>query len=201
MDKVWFEEPRTPINVFERARALGDQIGAKRFFREPGLSWLREAWTIGRFGMICEADAVLLSTKDPPDAHLWKSQRKFSVEITEALRPGRRRAEEFKTPRSGVVDIPQEDLPTSAEELDHWLVTAIEHKIPRLKEGVEIDLLFVHLSAWSFFVKEREVELMMRDVVHRYRREKNLDVCILYNNRAAGLEAIVPGGFKNGLRD
>ena len=85
MEKSWFFEPRAPAKIFEAADQMKWDVGAERFLREPGMSWLKEAWIIGRFGLIISADQVALNSTDPPDACLWKDGKEFQIEITEAL--------------------------------------------------------------------------------------------------------------------
>jgi hypothetical protein len=90
MEKSWFFKLRKPVKVFAAADKMKWDIGSERFFRDPKTAWLKEAWIIGRFGLIISADQVALNKSDPPDACLMKGGTELQIEITEALEPGRK---------------------------------------------------------------------------------------------------------------
>jgi hypothetical protein len=195
MEKSWFFELREPAKVFEAADKMKWDIGSERFFRDPKTAWLKEAWIIGRFGLIISADLVALNLTDPPDARLMKGGTEFQIEITEALYPDRKRGDEFKKGQEIIEPnlhdeepfLPEEkNAPWHYGEIDEWIRNAVSKKLEKMKGSRPYDHLLVHLSTGESYLKEDEIREGFIKIVDDFGSRKNFHVVILFGKRVAG---------------
>jgi hypothetical protein len=200
MEKSWFLELREPAKVFEAADKMKWDIGSERFFRDPKTAWLKEAWIIGRFGLIISADLVALNLTDPPDACLRKGGTEFQIEITEALYPDRKRGDEFKKGQEIIKPILDEEEPFILEqknapwhynEIDECIRNAVSKKLEKMKAFRLYDHLLVHLSTGDDYLKENEVKEGFIKIVDDYSSKEHFHVVILFGKRVAGPKWLV----------
>lgn len=169
--KEWFYEWQTPVEFFNSADAIADDLGAERFFNQAGLSWLREAWTVGRFGILTGAKRCKLSKNDPPDAQIEIGSKNFYVEVTEALDPERQRGKEYKQRQfNGMIGQPLMDR--HAEQFHLWVESAVEKKILK-SEFFPVDtIILIHLSGHIWFLHDND-KISFEEQVHNRVFSKN----------------------------
>ena len=157
--------PQKPEVMFRRADLLRRRLGGDRFFNRPGLSWLREAWTLGKFGSEIRANNVELAPIDPPDGYVRVRRSRLPVEITEALDPDRRRGRDYKLPVLGVQTLGQELLMRHERDYVDWVAAAANRKIDRRQNLPPGTIVLIHLSAWLFFVDRVQIEERLWEAV------------------------------------
>jgi hypothetical protein len=184
-------DPRAFWRKADKARS---KLGAERFFNQPGISWLREAWTIGRFGLLVEAQSVALFEPDPPDALLVKDGRTFRFEIVEALKPGRRRGKEYRERRPEPTFVEEEDNWINEQDLKIWVEAAVEKKLRhRYAISGSWDVL-VHIGGLYMFTDNKKLYRLLQPMIEDYAKSADLCVCVLRGRAAFGPSKIVPSG-------
>ncbi len=196
MTKADFLAAEEPTTFFERADMLKCEVGSERFFNAPDISWLREAWIVGRFGQLVNAEFVCLNPTDPPDVALWKSGIRFDFEVTEALKPNRRRGKEFKDDAPSERVISDDDNWLKPMDLSAWVHSAVERKTLKFKEKNVFFNLLIHLSNPSQFIRCKELLEPFRSLSDNYNTISGRRLCILMGETVFGPPDIVPGGFK-----
>ncbi len=80
-----------------------EKVTSDEFFRRPKYKLLQEAWILEKFGTQIGAESIRMELENWPDAYAIIDGTKFPIEITEAINPGRRRADEYANWKDGEV--------------------------------------------------------------------------------------------------
>lgn len=194
--KSEFLSPRDPDTFWKDADDRRRKLGAERFFNKAGMSWLREAWTIGRFGILVGAQSVSLIDSDPPDAALVKDGHTFQFEIVEALKPERRRGKEYRKPRTEPAFVDEADLAIDEKDICSWIDNAIKQKLQKRQAVGGNWNVLVHVGGLYLFADNRKLNRIVKPPINGYTNSANLIVCILRGRAAFGPPMIVPAnGF------
>ncbi|MGX7709356.1 hypothetical protein [Methylobacterium sp. Gmos1] len=88
---------QTPSEFSAIVEDARDRVGAYVIFRSPAWSFWRDAWIISRFAELAQAHEVQLTgeTEQYPDGRVRLGGETLNVEATEAMMPGRKRANEY----------------------------------------------------------------------------------------------------------
>lgn len=117
---------QTPADLYAKAGAAADAIG-DRFLNGNDTKYLREAWVVGRVGVLLNAPRARLSPTDPPDGYLdVEDIGVVPVEVTERLQEGRRRGDED---HSATRVQEQEELDAAIDFNKEWVEALIRKKL------------------------------------------------------------------------
>lgn len=144
-----------PPNVF-RSRvdeiAGPGNIARQIFFRQSGLTFLRDAWTAARVASALSADQVRLVPGARPDFEIRTSGRIQQFEATEADRDGRRRGDE------------PDDLEFQPDPVEEWrkrfeaIPSALDRVVTKkLGKNYPPDVglvVYVNLGCYGAYVEE-----------------------------------------------
>jgi hypothetical protein len=86
-----------PSAFNERLDRTHELLPSHILFNLPAARTVMDAWVLGRFGALTEADAVRLVADTWPDGQARFGARAINIEVTEVLEPGRRRGREYRT--------------------------------------------------------------------------------------------------------
>ena len=128
------EKWQSPIEMNRYAQGVNRHMGGLDFFRQPGISFVREAIVAGEFGELRNVTSVRLAATDPPDFEAVIHGHVVQFECTEAIEPGRMRGDEYASTarRRATGEWPVVDH----EEPEDWARRAA--KIPKaLKKAVD----------------------------------------------------------------
>ncbi|WP_156648002.1 hypothetical protein [Methylobacterium sp. Leaf88] len=141
----------TPVAFDKQVREVADAVGPYTIFRSPKWSFWRDAWTLSQFASLSHADAVCLSgsTEQFPDGHVRRGGDVFGVEVTEAMMPGRRRAEEFSLSAPALREDPGEEWDRRLNALPDVLDSAISRKISKLYGAKPTLVVYLNISAYG----------------------------------------------------
>ncbi len=161
---------RTPGEMAAKVAEIGDTLGARDFFTQAGLEFLRDAWVAAQFGRHRQSTKVRLVADHEqwPDFEAMDERGDVErVECVEADEPGRRRGDYYRAisdraaaGESTVEHDPVENWLARAEQVPAALATAISKKVG--KSYAEQVSLLVLLNINEFGIRQNEIEAAMR---------------------------------------
>lgn len=154
-----WQNPESMCALVEKIR---HKLGAKDFFNQRALSFLRDAWIAGRFSKLRGADEVRLVNEDCPDFELKISGGIERFEATEADSPDRRRGEYYRKGIGQVEDCPFEGCLKQAEQAESWVRKAAEKKAKK-QYGVDVNLV-IYLNLQSFHFDSIEYDICQEKI-------------------------------------
>jgi hypothetical protein len=117
---------QNPEDFLKKVEAVGAKIPTAEIWGNR-YKFVREAMTLAEFTKLSPVDTVRLG-EDPPDGWIGTPDER-RVEITEAIEPGRKRGDEYKTNRMGIPDeVTQEQLEARIRKLEPELERVIQLK-------------------------------------------------------------------------
>jgi hypothetical protein len=172
-----FASPASFIAALER---LMERIPGEVFFNLPASSVLRDAYIVGRFASLAEADEVRLESTEWPDGQVRFGDLIVNIEATEALEPGRRRGAEFR--RRGIVveQDPVQNWHKRADALPGQLKNSIEKK--KNKNYGSSSTLVVYIGFGFYGIRQTETEAAIKDCQMRF-KERFEAVRVLWDGR------------------
>lgn len=90
-----FMHPKVMMTMYETRR---NQIGLEELYNRGGLNFLMEAYLTGKYGLLIQAKKVRLIDQNLNlnDCEVVVEEKRLSFEITEILKKGRKRGDEYK---------------------------------------------------------------------------------------------------------
>jgi hypothetical protein len=155
--RAWLSDWRVPLEMEDYVGRVNDYMGSEDFFSQPGVTFLRDAWSAAKFSECRKADAVRLIKAEWPDFEARIEGVVRQYECVEADLPGRRRGDEYRDsdPPRMKLD-PVEDWIKRAEQIPAALKNAIEKKIRKRYSGRAS--LLIYLNIGEFGVRQKEIE-------------------------------------------
>lgn len=142
-----------------------ERVTRGEFFNVPALGFLRDAWTLGKFGELADAEHVRLSADSFPDGHAKLGTRVLDIEITEAIMPDRRRGQEFLPGTPQAVEDPGHEWDRRIDALPEVLRQTIERKVS--KAYATRPSLVVYLNITAYRHREDEcLKAIARHIEH-----------------------------------
>jgi hypothetical protein len=179
--KSWLCVWRTAQEMENYVSGINDHMGSDDFFNQPGIAFLRDAWSAAQLARVRNAKVRLVAT-EWPDFELKTDSRIEQFECVEADVAGRRRGEEYRNadPSKTYFD-PVENWIARAEAIPPALQKAIEKKIGK-RYGSKANLL-VYLNISEFGIRQAEIETSFAEIAKKG-KDHFTSICILWKNKA-----------------
>lgn len=135
----------------ERIDEISHSVPRRTFFRQAGLSFLRDAWIASRVAAALSSESVRLVSDERPDFEIKCMGRIDQFEATEADMDNRRRGDE---PDSGLQQDPVEDWRKRFEAIASALDRVVSKK---LKKDYPPDVrlvIYVNLHCYGAYLDE-----------------------------------------------
>ena len=176
-------EWQTPEQLFARANIGG--LNREQFFCSREAKRMREAWILGRIGMLLPVLRVRLSPDDAPDGFFEIANfGTFPVEVTELLQKGRRRGVEDYSSLE-VVHQNHDELTAAIDGNAAWLGELINKKLDREHNyPPKTVLLIYHNTSLYNFDAERVCSEL--ESASRVRGKNIVGSLILFDGRVYG---------------
>ena len=129
-------------------------------FNLPYAQCFFDAWIVGKYGELFEADLARLSGDIWPDGVVTIQDQEQEIEVTEALQKGRRRGDEYRADRPRYGDGGPGDWNSEAAAVPHLLMQAISKKIKK-KYSVPSTLV-VYLNVNDYGTNHKTIETHIR---------------------------------------
>ncbi|KAA0124288.1 hypothetical protein CIW48_08145 [Methylobacterium sp. P1-11] len=146
-----------------------EQVGPHTIFRTPAWSFWRDAWIIGRFADLIGADRAQLTSQieQYPDGRVRTATGILEVEATEALMPGRKRANEYAPDAPDILHDPQEEWDRRLDTLPSVLDRVICKKVGN-RYGLRPTLVvYLNIGAYGSY-RDAETRTSVANVKERY---------------------------------
>ena len=126
-----YQSPEDFVTLARRA----DSIPSDKFFNDPQLKPLQEAWAAGRFASYLEERLngleVRLNSDRFPDFCIRTLHREHEFELTEAMKPDRRRGAEHKATARGEEGLTPYRPGEGDDHGPEWIARAVEKKFKK----------------------------------------------------------------------
>ena len=158
--RAWFQEWHAPRDVLDYVDSVNDRIGSTDFFRQGGLTFLRDAWVAGELGEYRSADTVRLCSENWPDCEIRVDGGIEPFEITEADDEERRRGDEYRDSEASgerYHDYPEKEWIRLAERAPYEINRVTKKKVEKGYPPNEVSLC-IHLNLMEFGTRQTEVE-------------------------------------------
>ncbi|BAQ48141.1 hypothetical protein [Methylobacterium aquaticum] len=138
-------------------------------FKNPAWGFWRDAWTLGQFSTLSGADRLQLTTPSEqyPDGRVKVGSTILDVEVTEAMMPGRKRANEYAPDAPQARYDPVEDWDRRLDELPIALDRAIGKKLARLYGQKPTLLVYLNIGAYGDY-REEEARSSIATIKERH---------------------------------
>lgn len=143
-----------PATFAARNSRFIDRLTRGEFFNVPALGFLRDAWTLSKFGALAKAEEVRLSLESFPDGHASVAGQVLDIEITEAIMPGRRRGQEFLPDGPQMEEDPGHEWDRRIDALPGVLQYAIQRKAAKAYGNSPTLLVYLNITAYRYREKE-----------------------------------------------
>lgn len=159
----------TPADFEAVVEELRERVGAYTIFRKPMWSFWRDAWTLGRFAHLIGADAVQFPpvTEQYPDGRVKVGSETWDVEVTEAMMPDRRRANEYAPDAPTVRPDPVEGWDTRLDNLPHVLDRVIRQKANKQYKPPPTLVVYLNIGAYGDY-REAETRSCVAETKAQY---------------------------------
>lgn len=147
--KVALQSWQEPGAFCEVSAALRQRLSREEFFNIPALSFLREAWTLGRFATLSGAESVRLGEDRFPDGFVRTGGQVTEVEVTEAIMPDRRRGLEFLPGTPQIKEDPFEEWTRRLNALPAVLTQTILKKANKTYSGRPTLVAYLNITAYG----------------------------------------------------
>jgi len=154
--KVALQSWQEPGAFCEASTELRQRLSREEFFNIPALSFLREAWTLGRFAMLSGAESVRLGDDRFPDGFVRMGGQVTEVEVTEAIMPDRRRGLEFLPGTPQIEEDPFEEWTRRLNTLPGVLAKTVLKKANKAYAGRPALVVYLNITAYG----HREAEMV-----------------------------------------
>lgn len=117
--KAWAERLAcwSEVDAFNDAvKGCSEELGSP--LTQHGMTFWRDAWLAGQHALLIQAERVRIHPEQYPDYGLAISGRELLFEATEAMRPGRRRGDEF---REAAAKVARSEPAVQHDVPDEWL--------------------------------------------------------------------------------
>lgn len=143
-----------------------DRLTRGEFFNVPALAFLRDAWTLGKFGNLARADAVRLSPESFPDGYADIGEKRLDIEITEAIMPDRRRGQEFLPGTPQMVEDPGHEWDRRIDALPGVLADTILRKAQKRYSLAPTLVVYLNITAYGH--RDEECRTAIRGAISAY---------------------------------
>lgn len=155
----WYD----PVDFTRAVDACDDDSGIDGPLTQHGLGFWRDAWIAAQHATLTNADGVrLLHPKQHPDYALLIGGSEFEFEATEAMRPERRRGDEF---RADAILVAQGLPAVRCDPVENWLTPALASSILKtrsdakaLKPYANQCGLVIYLNETSYGANEQDIK-------------------------------------------
>ncbi|RZN35605.1 hypothetical protein [Bradyrhizobium sp. Leo121] len=144
----WMQPPEYRHRLDEILRSIPRSI----FFRQAGLTFLRDAWIASRVADALSSDAVRLVSADRPDFEVQTKGQIDQFEATEADMDGRRRGDEPNG--SAIRQDPVEDWRKRFEAIPAALDRVISKKLSKEYRPDTNQVIYINLGCYGAYVDE-----------------------------------------------
>ncbi len=146
----------SPTDFTATVQTARDQAGPHVIFRTPAWSFWRDAWTLGRFAQLSSAERVQLTSaaEQYPDGRVQIGSEILDVEVTEAMMPDRRRANEYAPTAPRMRHDPVEEWDRRLDELPKALERVIGKKVEKLYGQKPTLLVYLNIGAYDGYREE-----------------------------------------------
>jgi hypothetical protein len=123
---AWLADWHSPADVL----AITEEVDSDTYFNQPQVNLLQEAWIAATFSRAIGGGNVRVIADVWPDVEVVVGDRILRLEVTEAIKPGRKRGGEFK-PGRGIRHVPVEEWRAEAEMVPGMLGEAVRKKVAK----------------------------------------------------------------------
>lgn len=160
---------RSPDEFDGIMRNVRSQVTPYVLFKSPAWGFWRDAWALGRFAPLIGADQLQLTapSEQYPDGRVRLGSEILDVEVTEAMMPGRKRADEYAPDAPRMQHDTAEACDRRRDELPKALDEAIGKKARKLYGQKPTLLVYLNIDADDGY-REAETRTIIKRIKEQY---------------------------------